>query len=111
MTSFLDIWDTEYYFGRTDLTFDLNVPQRGGSSLGKAVVFPCCNPFYLRQSSSLLLNSRYVLTAAGVCGFIAFSRPMRPVTSGAYSVAPSARNRKLSWSNKNNALLRSRLSL
>jgi len=28
MTSFLDIWDTEYYFGRADLTFDLNVPQR-----------------------------------------------------------------------------------
>jgi len=74
-------------------------------------VFPCCNPFYLRQSSSLLLNSRCVLTAAGVCGFIAFSRPTRPVTSSAYSVAPSARNRKLSWSNKNSALLRSRLSL
>ena len=34
-----------------------------------------------------------------------------PVTSSAYSVAPSARNRKLSWSNKNSALLRSRLSL
>ena len=71
-------------------------------------MFPCRNPFYLRQSSSLLLNSRYVLTAAGVCGFIAFSRPTRPVTSSAYSVAPSARNRKLSWSNKNSALLRSR---
>lgn len=64
-------------------------------------MFPCCNPFYLRQSSSLLLNSRCVLTAAGVCGFIAFSRPTRPVTNSAYSVAPSARNRKLSWSNTN----------
>ena len=24
MTSFLGIWDTEYYFGRTDQTFDLS---------------------------------------------------------------------------------------
>ena len=69
--------------------------------IGKAVVFLCCNPFYLRHLNSLLLNSRCVPTAAGVCGLISFNRPTRPVTSSAYSVAPSARNRKLSWSNTN----------
>ena len=63
-----------------------------------------------KQSSSLLLNSRCVLTAAGVCGFIAFSRPTRGHQQRVFSCS-SARNRKLSWSNKNSALLRSRLSL
>ena len=69
--------------------------------IGNAVVFLCRSPFYLRHLSGLLLNSRCVPIAAGVCGFIALSRPTPAGTSSVYSVAPSARNRKLSWSNTN----------
>ena len=69
--------------------------------IGNAVVFLCRSPFYLRHMSGLLLNSRCVPIAAGVCGFIALSRPTPAGTSSVYSVAPSARNRKLSWSNTN----------